>query len=39
MTKVIEVRPSEYQISHNGHLLKQHYFTKESADMKVRTLR
>ena len=39
MTEVIEIRPSEYQINHNGQLLRQHYFTKESAEKKMGTLK
>jgi hypothetical protein len=39
MTEVVEVRPSEYQIKHDGHLLKQHYFTKDSAEKKMRNLK
>ena len=39
MTTIREIRPQVYAVVHNGHTLRQHYFTKESALQVVRTLR
>ena len=38
MTTIVEVKPQEYVIRHNGHQLRQHYFTKESAQLVARSL-
>jgi hypothetical protein len=39
MATIIEVRKQEYQIRYNGHTLRQHYFTKESANKAAQQLR
>lgn len=39
MTQIIEVKPREYVIRVNGHALRQHYFTPESARQAARGLK
>jgi hypothetical protein len=38
MTAVMEIRPQVWAISHHGRLLRQHYFTKESAQTAAQQL-
>lgn len=36
MTQVIEIRKQVYAVQIDGHLLRQHYFTKEAAQKALR---
>lgn len=36
MNAIIEIRPQVYAVRIQGHLLRQHYFTKESAQKALR---
>lgn len=38
MTAIIEIRKQVYAVQINGHLLRQHYFTKESAQAAMKGL-
>lgn len=38
MTAVVEIRPQVWAIRFNGHTLRQHYFTEQSAHTAARQL-
>jgi hypothetical protein len=39
MTATIEIRPKVWAVKHNGHTLRQHYFTLQTAQMAAQQLR
>jgi hypothetical protein len=39
MTAIIEIRPKVWAVKHNGHILRQHYFTLQTAQMAAQQLR
>jgi hypothetical protein len=39
MTAVIEIRPKVWAVKHNGHTLRQHYFTLQTAQMAAQQLK
>jgi hypothetical protein len=38
MTAITEIRPRVWAINHNGHTLRQHYFTLQTARMAAQQL-
>jgi hypothetical protein len=39
MTAIIEIRPKVWAVKHNGHTLRQHYFTLQTAQIAAQQLR
>jgi hypothetical protein len=39
MNAIIEIRPKVWAVKHNGHTLRQHYFTLQTAQMAAQQLR
>lgn len=39
MTAIIQIRPQVWAVSHNGHVLRQHYFTLKTAQRAAQQLR
>jgi hypothetical protein len=39
MTAIIEIRPKVWAVKHNGHTLRQHYFTLQTAEMAAQQWR
>jgi aromatic ring hydroxylase len=35
MSEIVEIKPQVYAVRMDGHLLRQHYFTRESAQMEL----
>jgi hypothetical protein len=39
MTAIIEIRPQVWAVKYDGHALRQHYFTLQTAQMAAQQLR
>jgi hypothetical protein len=39
MTAIIEIRPQVWAVTHNGHALRQHYFTLQAAQVAAQQVR
>lgn len=39
MTAIVEIRPQVWAVNHDGHTLRQHYFTRQTAQLAAQQLR
>jgi hypothetical protein len=39
MTSIVEIKPQTYAIKYGGHMLRQHYFTLQTAQVSAQRLR